>query len=645
MLPQEYTPIKCEIAQSQRMSMASSSTPADAEDGVNEYEIVKRPRRTSKVWEEFEMLVKGNKDDSKAQCKHCRLIFSATPKNGTSHLKRHLDRCPKRVNHDLVLASDIVNNAGSPLRNYKFELDECHKALAIFLVDGMLPFTTVELHGFRYLMHAFSPQFADTNKSMAERDVMALYGRERDIVKDLLLKAPGRVSLTIDSWFCEHTQEEYMCITAHWTDVNWKLLKRVIRFKVLPTPCSGIIVADEVLMCLAQWNIENKIFSVTLDDASYSDVMISSLKRRFLGKKFLHCDGVLFQVRCCSHILKLIVKASLDLVEGIVTKIRSGIVYFKRSSSKRRKFYEIAEKSFQLNTRRKLRMDMPFRWDSTFEMLDSALYYKEVWWQWWEQDRGFQNCILSDEEWEKVALINSFLKVFYDVTCILLSSKYPVPSLYFKGIWKIHAKLQELSKGPQNFLSGMIKEMHEKFNRYWSDHSLILSCAAILDPRFKVRFVEYCHFKLYGEGAQEIVKNVLHTIHKFLDEYKKESLPMPQAGTSSTDANVGSGSSFLDEFEDYARFLSKNSRQQTEKSQLDFYLEEPTNKLGTLQSSYSIRIIGSPPTCQEDESFSSSDDEDDDDDQDGHMDDHKEVPIPTSGFFSPVFKREGDAQT
>ncbi|KAK6933493.1 HAT, C-terminal dimerization domain [Dillenia turbinata] len=191
-----------------RMPMASSSTPVDAEDGVNEYEVVKHLRRTSKMWEEFEMLVKGNKDDSKAQCKH-------------------------------FLASDIVNNGGSPLRNYKFELDECHKALAIFLVDGMFPFTTVELHGFR-----------------------------------------------------------------------------VIHLKVLPTPCSGIPVADEVLMCLAQWNMENKTFSITLDDASYSDVMISSLKRRFLEKKFLHCDGLLFQVRCCNHFLKLIVKASLDLVEA-----------------------------------------------------------------------------------------------------------------------------------------------------------------------------------------------------------------------------------------------------------------------------------------------------------------------------------------
>ncbi|MBA0754231.1 hypothetical protein Gogos_022205 [Gossypium gossypioides] len=35
----------------------------------------------------------------------------------------------------------------------------------------------------------------------------------------------------------------------------------------------------------------------------------------------------------------------------------------------------------------------------------------------------------------------------------------------------------------------MIKQMQEKFNEYWVEYSLILSCAAILDSRYKLNYV------------------------------------------------------------------------------------------------------------------------------------------------------------
>jgi len=49
----------------------------------------------SKVWLHFRrVLVNG---EQKADCLHCNQRFSATSKNGTSHLKDHLEkRCPKK---------------------------------------------------------------------------------------------------------------------------------------------------------------------------------------------------------------------------------------------------------------------------------------------------------------------------------------------------------------------------------------------------------------------------------------------------------------------------------------------------------------------------------------------------------------------
>lgn len=46
----------------------------------------------------------------------------------------------------------------------------------------------------------------------------------------------------------------------------------------------------------------------TLDYVSYNDVMVSSLKARLGQNDGIVCDGFFMQVRCCAHILNLIVR-------------------------------------------------------------------------------------------------------------------------------------------------------------------------------------------------------------------------------------------------------------------------------------------------------------------------------------------------
>jgi hypothetical protein len=52
----------------------------------------KRPKMTSKVWEEMQRI--QTTEGSKVLCKHCGKLLQDNC--GTSHLKRHLVICPKR---------------------------------------------------------------------------------------------------------------------------------------------------------------------------------------------------------------------------------------------------------------------------------------------------------------------------------------------------------------------------------------------------------------------------------------------------------------------------------------------------------------------------------------------------------------------
>ncbi|MFQ6639220.1 hypothetical protein Gotur_015799 [Gossypium turneri] len=69
----------------------------------------------------------------------------------------------------------------------------------------------------------------------------------------------------------------------------------------------------------------------------------------------------------------------------------------------------------------------------------------------------------------------------------------------------------------------MVKQMQEKFNKYWAGYSLILSCAAILDPRYKLNYVQYCFNTIYGIHTLDFVETILSNLRLLFDEYVKKS--------------------------------------------------------------------------------------------------------------------------
>ncbi|PPS12744.1 hypothetical protein GOBAR_AA07902 [Gossypium barbadense] len=187
--------------------------------------------------------------------------------------------------------------------------------------------------------------------------------------------------------------------------------------------------------------------------------------------------------------------------------------------------------------------------------------------------------------------LNSCLKkANKDITQYTIATQ---PSL--GGVWKVHKVLLGTVKGPYSFLTPMVKQMQEKFNKYWAEYSLILSCAAILDPRYKLNYVQYCFTTIYGIHASDFVETILSNLRLLFDEYVKKSKSMFSylAGSSNVsnknpvdssldEHNVNSvdfGGDF-DESDDYKRYLNESSTM-SEKAQLDIYLEESALELNS----------------------------------------------------------------
>lgn len=88
------------------------------------------------------------------------------------------------------------------------------------------------------------------------------------------------------------------------------------------------------------------------------------------------CDGKLFHVICCAHILNLIAQDGISEIKDIVVVIRDSVEYIRRSDARLKIFSEIVK---QLNLpERKLIDDCRTSWNSTYEMLAAASKFKDV---------------------------------------------------------------------------------------------------------------------------------------------------------------------------------------------------------------------------------------------------------------------------
>ena len=91
------------------------------------------------------------------------------------------------------------------------------------------------------------------------------------------------------------------------------LNKKIISFKTINTPHNGKNIATLINYEIIDLGIRDKIFTITLDNASNNDVAIQILK---IFWQIKYDNAKLFHVRYCAHILNLIVKDELKQVDS-----------------------------------------------------------------------------------------------------------------------------------------------------------------------------------------------------------------------------------------------------------------------------------------------------------------------------------------
>ncbi|CAL5364812.1 unnamed protein product [Camellia sinensis] len=205
-------------------------------------------------------------------------------------------------------------------------------------------------------------------------------------------------------------------------------------FLYVPCPHTKEVLCDTLLNCLMDWDLDRKVFAITVDNCSINDAMINILLDK-LDSNSLLLGGTSFHMRCCAHILNLIVKDELDVIRVSVEKIQDSVAYWTTTLKRVENFEETACQVKNLNIK-KIGLDCATRWNSTYLMLQTALLYKDVFYRLKYKETQYTT-LPSEEEWEFVREICERFKIFYKATELLSGTKYPTTNVAFSNLCEI----------------------------------------------------------------------------------------------------------------------------------------------------------------------------------------------------------------
>ncbi|XP_010431219.1 PREDICTED: zinc finger BED domain-containing protein RICESLEEPER 2-like [Camelina sativa] len=463
----------------------------------------RKPAHRSHVWEHF---VQQAHDDAIANCRYCgQEIGCDTVIHGTSAMKNHISRCKLFKMHQESGSQKVLAGGSSGVMTaIKYDQGLFIRSVNEMIVLNELPFAFVESEGFRRLCSNMLP-------------------------------------------------------------IDWKLQKRIISFKPV-TDHKGDTIAEHLVACLEEWGIE-KVFTVTVDNAKGNDkalrVFTDALIMR--GPDALVSNGDYFHMRCCAHILNLIVRDGLSKAKRSIVSIRNAVKYV-RSSGDRLKLFLLRVDTGNVG-RGSLCLDVATRWNSTYLMLTAAIKFRVAFEKMLAEDKLYNDYFMETEEngeatgdeaelngqkrvgpptfadWDQVQRLVKFLKIFFNCTLSFSATKSVTSTFCYNEIVTIERNLINLSTNGDVLLKTEAMMMRSKFEKYWDgllNMNPLVIIASVFDPRNKMQFAGLCFDKLYGKDSVEsthLRSSIKGVMKKLYAEYVMK-LSLSEPGVPTT-AGVG----------------------------------------------------------------------------------------------------------
>ncbi|KAH9768773.1 BED-type domain-containing protein [Citrus sinensis] len=566
----------------------------------------KRPamKKRSATWNHFTLL---EENPNKCKCNYCGRQYQChSRRDGITNMRNHILAClayktfreQQEGSQQNLTTEGGEGNASNMVLAKGWSQNACRRAVTKMIIMGELPLSFVDNKGFMHFCSVAIPQFVMPSRRTVGRDVMDLFLEEKIMLKSLICNNKQRVSLTTDLWTSIQNMS-YMVITAHFIDSDWCLNIRIISFSVIEDH-RGKTIGKKIVACLQDWGIE-RLFAITVDNASTNDVAVNYVTMQLLGWRnddAIVLAGQYMHVRCCAHILNLIVVSGLNELHASVAAIRNAVKYVRSSTTRLQAFKQCAQQVKCPNGT--VVLDCPTRWNSTYLMLMIALKFQAAFDRMAEVDKPYEAYFLEKEnnvkrvgppgpeDWESAGRIVKFLKVFYDATLLFSASLSVTSNICYDTIGLIESSLTALEGSRDPWVVAMAYQIREKFDKYWESSGKInkmLIVASILDPRAKMDFAKHIFEIIFandGWKVEEMTKAVKDLLNELYDAYSAMcSSSTPSMCSESVPSGSYGGTSYSPYFTTEKVFVQNEGKRVV--SEVERYLSDPVEDPSNLK--------------------------------------------------------------
>jgi hypothetical protein len=114
--------------------------------------VTKKRRRTSVVWNFFDLVHVEGDDMIWAKCKSCGKTYKASGKYGTENMTWYMKTCDRKDTLDVGQMLLSRSWGGMPVISFKFDLKKFRELVVASIIKHDLPFRYVEYEGARESM-------------------------------------------------------------------------------------------------------------------------------------------------------------------------------------------------------------------------------------------------------------------------------------------------------------------------------------------------------------------------------------------------------------------------------------------------------------------------------------------------------------
>ena len=392
--------------------------------------------------------------------------YSAPPQglkqSSTGNLWRHYaQRHPaisytlKNDKHQLSSPSSSASSFFTPrpsaVPNQRNNTSKYRELLLQFIVSNNLSIRLVESHSYRQLVQLLSPTTMTMSARTLHRDLQRQFSYHRGQLQLELhshIKNGGRISVTTDAWSARN-YTDYAAITAHWINDKWQQKSKLVDVVHLEEPIhSGEYLAQQLAFVTKDMGIIGAVFTCTRDNASANTVMLTEYEKLAKDQEVTTQQPWTFtvkegDVRCIAHIINIAVQDALKTLKAApveqtesyrceqgaariplsfdsnievmntLAKLRRHIYVFRN----RRQWKDALQKQTVVAGLKKLQLslDMPVRWNSTYEMLNTAIKLRipiTAVCATQQMDPSMKDIALTQEDWVTLNALQDFFYIF-----------------------------------------------------------------------------------------------------------------------------------------------------------------------------------------------------------------------------------------